>query len=1723
MANGTSGSDSLVASAGGDKINAGAGDDTLVGGAGSDTLKGDAGRDLFIYNVTQGSAGTQDVYTGGSDIDTVLIEFTRAQWMEASTQQQIAQYLAHLVKVTNTVTGQVSNALASDFTFRFGSSTLTLQMMERLEVKVDGVALDPANALVAAANDMAAASEDGPCVTIYVLTNDSVPDLVKDLALDSGPHHGTVTLVKPNAANASTWYFKYQPDTTYYQYLAAGQTAVDTFSYRVTDANGDTSVATVSVTMTGSNDGPVVAATDVTGGVTELGTAAGSLTDSGTIDFSDVDLADVHTVSAVTPSAGALGTLTAQVTTDTTNNGSGGVVTWNYSVAASALEFLAKDQTKLESFTFSLSDGNGGSVSRTVTVTLTGTNDGPVVASTDVTGGVTEMGTAAGSLTDSGTIDFSDVDLADVHTVSAVTPSAGALGSLTAQVTTDTNDTTGTGGVVTWNYSVAAIALEYLAKDQTKTETFTFSISDGNGGTVSRTVTVTLTGTNDGPVVAATDVTGGVTEMGTAAGSLTDSGTIGFSDVDLIDVHTVSAVTPSAGALGALTAQVTTDTTSTGTGGVVTWNYSVAASALEYLAKDQTKLESFTFSLSDGNGGSVSRTVTVTLTGTNDGPVVASTDVTGGVTEMGTAAGSLTDSGTIGFSDVDLIDVHTVSAVTPSAGALGSLTAQVTTDTTSTGTGGVVTWNYSVAASALEYLAKDQTKLETFTFSISDGNGGTVSRTVTVTLTGTNDGPVVASTDVTGGVTEMGTAAGSLTDSGTIDFSDVDLADVHTVSAVTPSAGALGTLTAQVTTDTTSTGTSGVVTWNYSVAASALEYLAKDQTKLESFTFSLSDGNGGSVSRTVTVTLTGTNDGPVVASTDVTGGVTEMGTAAGSLTDSGTIDFSDVDLTDVHTVSAVTPSAGALGTLTAQVTTDTTSTGTGGVVTWNYSVAAAAVEYLAKNQTKIETFSFDLSDGNGGIVTRTVTVTLTGTNDGPVVAATDVTGGVTEMVTAAGSLSDSGTIDFSDVDLADVHTVSAVTPSAGALGALTAQVTTDTTNTGTGGVLTWNYSVAASALEYLAKDQTNTETFTFSIGDGNGGSVSRTVTVTLTGTNDGPVVAATDVTGGVTEMGTAAGQLTDSGTIDFSDADLTDVHSVSAVTPSAGALGSLTAQVTTDTTSTGTGGVVTWNYSVAASAVEYLAKDQTKLETFTFSISDGNGGTVSRTITVTLTGTNDAATISAATVTGSVTEDASPTTLSTSGTITFDDVDLTDSHTPTVAPVAGNLWGGTLTALVTDIATGAGDGTVTWTYTVANAAVQALNSGQSVSESFTVTISDGKGGTVSRTVTVTINGVNDGPIGGADNIITNAGLGSGNPFVVPESALLANDTLTGGGTLDISSVSDATGVTVVHAGGSGSNGTLTIVDLAPSGGTFSYTPTDGTSAGAATLVTVSQDNDGTINSTAGNDILVSPRSNTVYMFGLADGKDIIVDSGGNNEIRIATTAPANSQAIAVLNFEQVGSDLLIKAGATEITVKSHYGSGAIKAISFAQGGVYAGYTIGTAAYRIGADQTGTGQEDVIASSLAGQTLTGGGGNGNDMLFGNGGADTIQGGGGNDLLVGGAGNDRLEGGDGADVFVFNTALDAASNVDTVADFDGSADRISLSSAIFGGIGSGGPLAAGDFAAVSASASVGAGVNIIYDSADGRLYYDADGGSSANRTQFATVTVVGAFDHTDFLVF
>ncbi len=616
----------------------------------------------------------------------------------------------------------------------------------------------------------------------------------------------------------------------------------------------------------------------------------------------------MHLVSPSGTSIGStLGTLSAVKLSDTTGSGSGGRLAWTYSVAASAVEYLAAGQTRLESFTITLDDQNGGLLTRRIDITITGTNDEVLIVSEDLVGAVTEAVTPGGNLSDSGRITFSDADHTDVHRVSASgTPVGSTLGSLSALKVRDTTGS-GSGGELSWTYTVAASAVEYLAAGQTLVEQFDITLDDQNGSLISRRITVTVTGTNDAPLIVAEQLSGAVTELVTPVGNLTDSGSIDFSDVDLTDVHLVSPSGTSIGStLGTLSAVKLSDTTGSGSGGRLAWTYSVAASVVEYLAAGQTRLESFTITLDDQNGGLLTRRIDITITGTNDEVLIVSEDLVGAVTEAVTPGGNLSDSGRITFSDADHTDVHRVSASgTPVGSTLGSLSALKVRDTTGSGSGGELSWTYTVAASAVEYLAAGQTLVEQFDITLDDQNGSLISRRITVTVTGTNDAPLIVAEQLSGAVTELVTPVGNLTDSGSIDFSDVDLTDVHLVSPSGTSIGStLGTLSAVKLSDTTGSGSGGRLAWTYSVAASVVEYLAAGQTRLESFTITLDDQNGGLLTRRIDITITGTNDEVLIVSEDLVGAVTEAVTPGGNLSDSGTIDFSDVDLSDVHTVSA---------------------------------------------------------------------------------------------------------------------------------------------------------------------------------------------------------------------------------------------------------------------------------------------------------------------------------------------------------------------------------------------------------------------------------------------------------------------------------------------------------------------------------------------------------------------------------------------------------------------------------------------------------------------------------------------------------------------------------------------------------------------------------------------------------------------------------------------------
>ncbi|MBU0676209.1 MAG: VCBS domain-containing protein, partial [Proteobacteria bacterium] len=556
-----------------------------------------------------------------------------------------------------------------------------------------------------------------------------------------------------------------------------------------------------------------------------------------------------------------------------------------------------------------------GVTTQTVTVTITGTNDIAVVAG-DATGAVTEDATAP-NLTDTGTLTITDADTGEAgfDTASVVdTTAGGALGSLSIT----------SAGV--WTYTVANTDVQYLKDGETKVETFTVDSADG---ATTQTVTVTITGTNDIAVVAG-DATGAVTEDATAP-NLTDSGTLTITDSDTGEAafDTASVVdTTAGGALGGLSI------TSAGV-----WTYTVANADVQYLGAGETKVETFTVDSSDG---ATTQTITVTITGTNDIAVVSGT-FSGAVSEGNIGDAAVMTSGTMSISDVDTSDSPAFSDVGSTVGDNGYGSFVLS--------GG--NWTYTLDQSAVQDLDAGDTVTDTITYTATDG---TV-QAITITITGTNDTPVVAGT-FTGAVDEGNIGDAAVTATGTLSISDVDADDSPAFNDVGSTVGDNGYGSFVL-----SSGN-----WTYTLDESAVQDLDAGDTVTDTITYTATDGTA----QAITVTITGTDDVSVLSVDSQT--VDEDNVASGNVL------TNDIDVDDTLTVATFTVNATTYnGGDTATFTEGSFTLNTDGSYTFtpdaNWSGDVPQVTYTT----------------NTGL-SSTLDITVTPVADTPLTTATDVSG-----------------------------------------------------------------------------------------------------------------------------------------------------------------------------------------------------------------------------------------------------------------------------------------------------------------------------------------------------------------------------------------------------------------------------------------------------------------------------------------------------------------------------------------------------------------------------------------------------------------------------------------------------------------------------------------------------------------------------------------------------------
>jgi serralysin len=251
----------------------------------------------------------------------------------------------------------------------------------------------------------------------------------------------------------------------------------------------------------------------------------------------------------------------------------------------------------------------------------------------------------------------------------------------------------------------------------------------------------------------------------------------------------------------------------------------------------------------------------------------------------------------------------------------------------------------------------------------------------------------------------------------------------------------------------------------------------------------------------------------------------------------------------------------------------------------------------------------------------------------------------------------------------------------------------------------------------------------------------------------------------------------------------------------------------------------------------------------------------------------------------------------------------------------------------------------------------------------------------------------------------------------------------------------------------------------------------------------------------GNDTLLGGADNDSLIGGA--GNDSMAGGGGNDTLR------GDSGADSLLGG--TGDDYYVDVFADDVLTE--FGNAGYDRV-FAKSSITLGANFEYLELT-GGGNTGTGNnlDNVLIGNANNNTLSG--------LFG---ADSIYGKQGSDTLY--AGVDALQ-----DRFIFDTALNAATNVDTLYEAEFPEDQLMLDNSVFGNLLSTGATNTGTLGAgfyFEGSGLTGGGtsdaIGIWYDLATGRLYYNPTAGIGGDSTLFAIVDGASdALDSVDFTLF
>jgi VCBS repeat-containing protein len=477
-----------------------------------------------------------------------------------------------------------------------------------------------------------------------------------------------------------------------------------------------TAIVNIFVPVAPVNSAPT--ATNPTVGIPD--SVTGAVT--GVVSATDTD-GDILTYSA--PASTSKGSIAIDSST--------GAFTYAPTVSAreNAAKVGATDADKADSFVVTVTDGRGGSTDVSVAVVISPlatapTNSAPTAGASTV--GVPDAIT--GVVT--GKVNASDPD-GDSLTFSA--PASTSKGGAVIDVAT---------GEFTYTPSLSARenAAKVGATDADKSDSFTVTVADGKGGSVAVVIAVAISPLAATPANSA-PVAGTVTVSVPDAMTGVVTGKINASDTDGDPLTYTVPVSTGKGAVGI---DVVT--------GVFTYTPTVAArqNAAKVGATDADKSDTFTVTVSDGQGGSTTALVTVAVA-----PVV----VTPG--NNSPVAGTVT----VGLPDPSTgVAVGQINATDPD----GDTLAYSGTQTTSKGEVVVEadgSFTYTPSPTARHNAARDGAGAadlaDAFTLTVSDGKGGSTAVPVTVSIAPVNVTPVAGEVSISPANTETGVLSGVIT------------------------------------------------------------------------------------------------------------------------------------------------------------------------------------------------------------------------------------------------------------------------------------------------------------------------------------------------------------------------------------------------------------------------------------------------------------------------------------------------------------------------------------------------------------------------------------------------------------------------------------------------------------------------------------------------------------------------------------------------------------------------------------------------------------------------------------------------------------------------------------------------------------------------------------------------------------------------------------------------